>query len=226
MKRHPDVTEEEIKSYMNFDKVLAKRNTIVRTGNFFKAGLAVSGVTVLSVLLYVYTPKELSHSRSVAIPAPDEPKKEILAQPQQTVNDKTDVVPVEIQKEEEVIEQQVQPEAKSKKSNEIPQVPENLYVQAEPVNGYDYLFSYFRSNLTYPKEAVADSIQGVLTVSFVINKEGKPQNVEFQKSLGAPFEKEALKLIQQMPPWKPASLNGKPVSSKISVPLTFELIKK
>jgi TonB family protein len=229
MKRLPDVTDEEIRSHMNFDKVLQQRNTIVKTGNFLKACLAVSGVAVISVLSYVYTSNKTSGTQSVVNPAAIEKEVEAPALPQQdrATNQKADDVSERRTKQHVEEKKAPKTEIQSKKQNtEVPQVPESLYIQAEPVSGYDALFAYFRSNLSYPKEAIADSIQGVLTVSFVINKEGKPQNIEFQKSLGEPFEKEVLKLIQQMPPWKPASLNGKPVNSKISLPLTFELMKK
>lgn len=106
---------------------------------------------------------------------------------------------------------------------EIPEIKSSVYVQAEPVDGYPALYQYFDSNLVYPQEALKDSVQGVITVSFVINREGKAENMEVKQSLGAPFEKEARRLIENMPPWKPATLNGKEVASKISVPLTFQI---
>src|SRR5690606_25878368 len=100
---------------------------------------------------------------------------------------------------------------------------EGPYIQAEPAGGYEMLYDYFNKNLNYPIEAVKDSVQGVITVSFVITNKGTTENIEFKKSLGEPFEHEALKLIREMPPWKPATLNGKPVSSRIVLPLTFSI---
>ena len=70
-----------------------------------------------------------------------------------------------------------------------------------------------------------DSIQGIMKISFVINEEGKPVSIRTEESLGKPFDGEAVKLIESMPPWKPALLNGKPVKSRISLPLTFEIRK-
>jgi TonB family protein len=117
----------------------------------------------------------------------------------------------------------------SKKSvlqqNAQAEIKEAGYMQAEPLLGYPDLYEYFNANLVYPPEALKDSIQGVQTVSFVINAEGKPEQIEVVKSLGEPFEKEVKRLIENMPEWKPATLNGKPVSSKISLPLTFQIQK-
>jgi hypothetical protein len=59
----------------------------------------------------------------------------------------------------------------------------------------------------------------------VVNTDGKPENITIKQSLGEPFEKEARRLIENMPLWKPATLNGKPVSSQMSIPLTFQIQK-
>jgi TonB family protein len=102
---------------------------------------------------------------------------------------------------------------------------ESIYVQAEPINGYASLYAYLNTNLQYPAESLKDSIQGIQTVSFIINIEGKPEKIQFGESLGSPFENEARRLIENMPAWKPATLNGKPVSSKLALPITFEIKK-
>jgi TonB family protein len=89
------------------------------------------------------------------------------------------------------------------------------------VQGYDHLYKYFTDNLRYPPEALKDSIQGVLTVSFTINSQGLPERISVTNSFGDAFEKEATRLIEGMPDWKPAMLDGAPVKSKITLPLTF-----
>jgi protein TonB len=99
----------------------------------------------------------------------------------------------------------------------------DIYVQAEPVDGYQQLYEYFNRHLTYPPAAIKDSVEGVQTVSFQINVEGKPEMIQVKQSLGVPFEIEAARLIENMPAWKPATLNGKPVASQVSLPLTFQL---
>jgi TonB family protein len=119
------------------------------------------------------------------------------------------------QKKEEANVQPTTPAAKT----------ETGYVPAEPIKGYPELYSYFSNNLLYPKEAMKDSVQGVLTVSFIINKNGKPEKIEVANSLGTLLDQEAIRLIREMPEWKPAVLNGKPIPSRISLPITFQLVK-
>jgi protein TonB len=79
--------------------------------------------------------------------------------------------------------------------------------------------------LKYPEVALRDSIQGTESVSFIINKEGKPETITILHSLGSPFDEESRRLIINMPPWKPARLNSQPVRAKITIPLTFSITK-
>ncbi|MCW5910084.1 MAG: TonB family protein [Cyclobacteriaceae bacterium] len=99
------------------------------------------------------------------------------------------------------------------------------YKQAEPNGGYEKLYHYFSAELHYPEEAVRDSVQGVVVVDFVINESGKPEQVQIQQSLRADCDKEAVRVIENMAPWSPAVLNGRPVSARVSVPLTFQIVQ-
>ena len=99
----------------------------------------------------------------------------------------------------------------------------DVYVQAEPREGYTHLYAYFNANLQYPPQAVKDSIEGIETISFTIDQRGKATNLTISNSLGALFDQEAMRLIRNMPDWNPASLNGEPIASQLSVPLTFQL---
>jgi TonB family protein len=100
------------------------------------------------------------------------------------------------------------------------------YIQAEPVKGYAALYGYFNKELVYPPEVKRDSIvEGVVTVIFTINKEGRPEIIKIENSLGIAFDRESKRIIEEMPLWKPALLNGKPIDSKISIPLTFRADK-
>lgn len=221
MKRPPELTDDEISKYMDFDRVIEKRNAILRVRRYYRAGFVLAGAILTGTLLYVLVSSRQNINTTVS---PDK----ISTQTPLVVADSTEnVQSLEPVKSDSTPNQVVQTPAKKQKPGNKEEVDrsEDVYLQAEPIHGYDSLFAYFRNNLSYPAEAVKDSIHGVLTISFVINKQGTIQNVSFPKTLGAPFEKEALKLIEKMPPWKPATLNGVPVLSKVSLPLTFELVK-
>lgn len=114
------------------------------------------------------------------------------------------------------------------KSAAVVDATRDSYLQAQPLQGYDDLYAYFNENLAYPPEALKDSVEGISTVSFTIDENGQVSRITVTQSLGAEFDKEAVRLIREMPAWKPATFNGRPVASQLSVPLTFQLkrIKK
>lgn len=108
--------------------------------------------------------------------------------------------------------------------------PENdsvvpIYVQAEPAQGYPLLYEYFDKNLVYPKDAVADSAGGTLNVVFVIDPTGDAVEIAIENSPGPSFDLEAIRMVENMPLWKPATYNGVPVKSRISLPITFGIRK-
>jgi protein TonB len=66
-------------------------------------------------------------------------------------------------------------------------------------------------------------VDGKVFIQFVVDKEGRISDVTIIKSLSQDCDKEALRLIQLMPPWKPGKQNGRAVKSKFVLPLTFKL---
>lgn len=100
---------------------------------------------------------------------------------------------------------------------------EPVYVPAEPVAGFPELYAYLEKELQYPAAEKSKGITGTVTVAFEINELGKPENLTILNSLGVEFDSAIVQLFENMPAWKPATLNGKPVSSKASLPLHFEI---
>lgn len=136
-----------------------------------------------------------------------------ISQHQKTIPAKTETVKQTVEQKEEV------PTSPLSKPNPV-------YVQAEPIAGYEALYAYFQKELRYPQEAMKDSVQGILTVTFVINTLGVPEQISTSGLPGEAFDAEGIRLIKGMPLWKPATLNGEPVLSKLTLPLTFQLQKK
>ncbi|MBR5042914.1 MAG: energy transducer TonB, partial [Bacteroidales bacterium] len=80
--------------------------------------------------------------------------------------------------------------------------------------------------LKYPKEAVAQGIQGRVQVDFIIDEKGRVTNVKAVKSSHPLLEEEALRVIKASPDWKPGKVRGKKVKSEISLNVEFRLEKK
>jgi TonB family protein len=243
MKR-PQVPDDEIENLMDFESVLQNRNRIIQNRNsLLKTGLVVSGLTVLTIV-YFYSSYYKHHNAAdqmngtelPLVPIPSEEAhipsqehevnslnenlsyKETPDHPEKAESGKKKNEPnLKKGNDEKSVSENKKPDNTDEPLNE------NIYIQAEPVQGYDHLFAYFRENIKYPAAALKDSVEGVLTVSFVVASDGKPRHIQIEKTLGPDFEKEAIQLIEGMPAWKPATLNGKPVRSKVTLPLTFEI---
>jgi TonB family protein len=221
----PKISDEEIEKLMDFDGLMKAYSKTVPIKNKFSVtkGMIASGIVVIiAISLYLFLNIEAGKEVRQETPPIDG-----ISKPAETLNPEVKATTDQSLVNELPIQV---PKAKEQKlkSNESPVaerkvIPNQDYVGAEPIGGFPTLYSYFDNELEYPKEAVNDSIQGVESVSFVIDKEGRTTSFEFLNSLGAPFDKEVMRLLKEMPLWKPATLNGKPVVSKVSVPFSFRI---
>jgi TonB family protein len=238
MKSTQEPTDEEIQRYMDFDKLLLEKNQFVAQQKrktyriISSAGLLL--ITVAAITFFVLKEKpendvtkvtnlpiDPTADNELPVSIPEDEDKLNTPEPsgQGTVSEQKEK-PAKKQKADlnSVDEQE---KSKQKYPNELPAV----YQQPEPVNGYPDLYAYFDKELTYPQSAIKDSVQGVVTVVFYVNLQGKADDIRIENSLGQAFDEEVFRVIRNMPAWRPAYYNGKVVKSKVSLPLTFSLKK-
>jgi protein TonB len=89
--------------------------------------------------------------------------------------------------------------------------------------GQTELLKYLSKNIKYPVIAQENGIQGRVTVSFVVNRDGSIVDAEVIRGIDQSLDKEALRVVNSMPKWKPGKQRGKPVRVKYTVPVTFRL---
>lgn len=89
--------------------------------------------------------------------------------------------------------------------------------------GQDALFSFLSKNINYPQLAMEMGVQGMVFVQFVVEKDGSVSNVILTRGRDALLDKEAMRVIKQLPNWKPGLQNGKPVRVRMSLPVNFVL---
>ena len=63
--------------------------------------------------------------------------------------------------------------------------------------------------------------EGQVTIEFTIDPKGNVINAQVVKSVSAKLDKEALRIIESMPQWKPGMQRGRPVAVRMSVPIDF-----
>lgn len=76
-------------------------------------------------------------------------------------------------------------------------------------------------NISYPADAKEEGIQGKVILKFAVNKEGKAILPAIAKGLCPSIDKVVLSVVDKLPKFEPAKMNGKPVSVWFAVPVTF-----
>jgi TonB family protein len=235
------VSDKDIESFMDFDAVLDKsrgqslNNQVVKT--LTKRFVYVLGaLALIGISYWFYDSTDNKDSTIINEPELNEPLEQArnevpqskLIMPVDTISVSEAEVPEPVKESEGNVtikkpaQKPVPPEKATAKQGDD-QLSLFAYVDAEPVDGIENLYEYFDLNLKYPVEALTDSIEGSVVVRFTVTEEGKIDNIIIQKSLGDAFDIEAIRLIENMPPWKPATVNQIPISSKLSVPLHFRV---
>ena len=90
--------------------------------------------------------------------------------------------------------------------------------------GTKALAKYFADNIKYPRVSRDNNSQGKTYVKFTVNSDGSIQDVEVIRSAGDIYlDKEAIRVVELMPKWKPGRQSGKPVRVKFVLPVNFRL---
>lgn len=89
--------------------------------------------------------------------------------------------------------------------------------------GYDSLSRHIAHHLDYPRDARENGIEGEVMVSFDIATDGTVTNIKVIKGLGFGCNQAAVKAVTNMPDWEPATVDGKPVRSRVRMPIRFAL---
>lgn len=89
--------------------------------------------------------------------------------------------------------------------------------------GQDALMGYLASELRYPAIAIKNGIQGRVLVEFIVKATGEISDVALLKGVDPSLDKEALRIVQSMPPWNPARQRNIPVDVIYTLPIEFVL---
>ncbi|MBO5626662.1 MAG: energy transducer TonB [Prevotella sp.] len=102
-------------------------------------------------------------------------------------------------------------------------VYDRVEVMPEFPGGMQGLFEYMQNNVNYPKEAKNQKIEGRVIVSFIVEKDGSISEVHPLTAVHPLLDKEAIRLVNEMPRWKPGTEKGKAVRVSFALPVSFKL---
>ena len=85
--------------------------------------------------------------------------------------------------------------------------------------GNEALMNFIKENITWPD--VEACVQGRVVVKFIVERDGSISHAQIARSLDPLFDKEALRVVNNMPKWNPGKQNGKTVRVSYNVPVSF-----
>lgn len=230
---------------MNKDEVKKspKANLEVQKGTYIMMGL-VLGVSLLffafewstktskldeSVLVQdVLAEEEIEITRREPPPPPPPPPPEPETPDVIEVVEEEVETTLDIKVEDDQSQRQLQayvppPPPKPKQeevTDEIFVVVEN---QPEFPGGNGAMMKFLSENINYPVIAQENGIQGRVICNFVVERDGSITDVQVVRGVDPSLDREAMRVIKQMPRWKPGKQRGQAVRVRFTLPVVFRL---
>ncbi len=96
-------------------------------------------------------------------------------------------------------------------------IPNKIYeiVDEEPSfqGDFDAFSTFFSNNFRFPAALISGKESGIVTVKFIVTKDGTVLEPKIQKGIGPESDEEMLRIFRMMPKWKPAQIKGKAVDA-------------
>jgi TonB family protein len=103
---------------------------------------------------------------------------------------------------------------KAKQEGSMPEYP----------GGIVALMEYLSKNTEYPDAAKAANVTGVAHLEITVDKTGQVSEARvLNQDIDPSLAEEAIRVVESMPRWKPAEVDGKPVVGKLTLPIRFQL---
>jgi protein TonB len=102
-----------------------------------------------------------------------------------------------------------------------PTTPMKFVEQMPQFNGD--LAQYLSANIRYPENARSAGIQGRVVLQFVVDIDGSITEIKIVKSIGSGCDEEAVRVVSNMPKWKPGKNNGVAVKTYFNQAILFQL---
>lgn len=105
--------------------------------------------------------------------------------------------------------------------------PQKIFVaveqQPEFPGGNAALMKWLGNNIKYPPMALANEISGRVIVKFVVERDGSVSGAQVIKGVDKDLDKEAIRVVKNMPKWQPGKNNGQAVRCYFTLPVTFKI---
>jgi protein TonB len=209
-----------------------------KKGMFFFIGLAFSLGLMLVAIEWKTFEQSLVDLGQVEIQIEEEEMIPITQQqpppppppppPQQIVEivEDDEEIEEELEIESTEVTEDTQVEIMEMPEEEVEEEPEVFLIVEDPPSfpgGEAKMFEYLGKNLKYPPMAKDAGIQGIVYVTFVVLEDGDVTDVKVLRGIGGGCDEEAIRVVKNMPKWKPGKQRGKAVRVQFNLPIRFTL---
>lgn len=162
-------------------------------------------------------------------------KEQVREQPQSA--EKLNVVEEdpEVELKDDIAPPENDVELKTVEEAEDPEQPTVVDMEQNPLNfrvveqlpefpgGATELMKWLTKNLKYPISAERRGIQGKVLAQFIVNKDGSISDICLLNHVDNSLDREAMRVMRLMPPWKPGQMYDKPCRTQVCIPIVFKL---
>lgn len=162
-------------------------------------------------------------------------KEQVREQPQSA--EKLNVVEEdpEVELKDDIAPPENDVELKTVEEAEDPEQPTVVDMEQNPLNfrvveqlpefpgGATELMKWLTKNLKYPISAERRGIQGKVLAQFIVNKDGSISDICLLNHVDNSLDREAMRVMRLMPPWKPGQMYAKPCRTQVCIPIVFKL---
>ena len=85
------------------------------------------------------------------------------------------------------------------------------------------ILKFLKEHIRYPSRARANRTEGMVVVSFIVDRNGSLTNIKVVRGIGNGCEEEAIRVLGTMPKWSPGKVKGKDVRVQMNLPVKFDL---
>ncbi|MEG0795874.1 MAG: energy transducer TonB [Odoribacter sp.] len=214
-----------------------------KKGLFFEIGLTLALAVLLFAFEWKSSTEEVGQFQTVAEEQIEEEIIPITQQmlkppppppPAPKLTDLIDIVEDDVSIDEELEIQDAEDQSENKAVENVSDFGEygtedtgetEVFVVVEDMPSFPLgnVQKWISKNVKYPVLAAENGIQGKVYIQFVIEKDGSITDVKVIRGVDASLDKEASRVIQSMPKWKPGKQRGKPVRVSYTLPINFQL---
>jgi protein TonB len=181
------------------------------------------------VVSHVVTEEEIEVTRRDPTPPPPPPPPvpdtpELLEIVEEEVETRLDIQEFNDETAQQTI---VAPPPPPAPPREAPVAVDEIFVVVEdPASfpgGEVAMMQWLNNNIRYPVIAQENGIQGRVITSFVVERDGSITDVQVMRGVDPSLDREAVRVIGQMPRWNPGKQRGQAVRVRFTLPVVFRL---